>query len=113
MLGCENAETFFRTLEVEYLIGVPMPNARAVGELEAACQPLFSQLAVLQKEIRDKLLDHADGKHLKGDELVGWLGEIYGKLLYDGTLVGDGEEHDFISNDCRRVSVASLVYLRH
>ena len=82
-----------------------MPNPKAVCELEAACQPLFSKLAALQKEIRGKLLVHADGKNLKGDELVGWLGEIYGKLFYDGKLVGDGEEHDFVSDDCRRISV--------
>ena len=85
--------------------GSTMPNRRAVCELEAACQPLFSKLAALQKEIRHKLLVYADGKNLKGNELVGWLGEIYGKLFYDGRLVGDQNEHDFVSSDCRRISV--------
>lgn len=59
-----------------------MPKRRAVGELEAECQSLFSKLASLQKEIKDKLLIRADGKHLKGNELVGWLGEIYGNEDY-------------------------------
>ena len=41
----------------------------------------------------------------KGNELVGWLGEIYGKLLLNGRLVHDREEHDFVCVDDRRVSV--------
>jgi hypothetical protein len=82
-----------------------MPNPLAVCELEAECQPLFSKLAALQKEIRDKLRVRADNKNLKGDELVGWLGEIYGKLFYDGELVGDENQHDFVSDNCRFVSV--------
>ena len=82
-----------------------MSNPSAVGELEAECQALFIQLAELQTKIREKISVHADGKHLKGNELVGWLGEIYGKLLFNGTLVSDKEEHDFITEDERRVSV--------
>ena len=76
-----------------------MTNPNAVGELEAECQALFTQLAELQKEIREKVSVHADGKNLKGNELVGWLGEIYGKLLFDGTLVSDREEHDFVTDN--------------
>ena len=82
-----------------------MANPRAVGKLEAECQTLFSELASLQKEIRKKLSGHSDGKNLKGNELVGWLGEIYGKLFFDGKLVDDQEEHDFVSSDGLRVSV--------
>jgi hypothetical protein len=82
-----------------------MTNPNAVGELEAECQALFTQLAELQKEIREKVSVHADGKNLKGNELVGWLGEIYGKLLFDGTLVSDREEHDFVTDNGLRVSV--------
>ncbi|MGH9822345.1 MAG: hypothetical protein ACREDR_03725 [Blastocatellia bacterium] len=62
--------------------------------LEGELRPLFDQLASLQEEIRDKLLCYADGKYPKGDELVGWLGEIYGKLLCDGVLVDDSVDHD-------------------
>lgn len=82
-----------------------MSNASAVGELEGECRALFSRLASLQEEIRQKLSAHADGKNLKGNELVGWLGEIYGKLFFDGKLVDDREEHDFLANDGFRVSV--------
>lgn len=82
-----------------------MANPQAVSKLEAECQALFSKLASLQDEIREKLAIHADGKNLKGNEIVGWLGEIYGKLLFDGSLVDDREEHDFVSGDGRRVSV--------
>lgn len=82
-----------------------MANSHAVSNLEAECQVLFSKLAALQREIREKLMVYADGKNLKGNELVGWLGEIYGKLLFDGTLVDDREEHDFVSANGQRVSV--------
>lgn len=82
-----------------------MTNPHAVHKLEAECQSLFSKLADLQKEIQKKLEVHADGKNLKGNELVGWLGEIYGKLFFDGKLVDDREEHDFVSADGLQVSV--------
>jgi len=49
-----------------------------------------------QAKIKDSLLDFTDGKNLKGDELTGWLGEIFAKLLLDGTLVDESQEHDFI-----------------
>ncbi len=82
-----------------------MNNPIALEKLEAECQSLFIRLAGLQTEIREKVSAHADGKTLKGNELVGWLGEIYGKLLFNGTLVSDREEHDFVTNDGWRVSV--------
>lgn len=82
-----------------------MDNLKAVNKLEAECQTLFDKLFALQDEIREKLSEHADGKHLKGNELVGWLGEIYGKLFFNGILVDDRKEHDFIADGDRRVSV--------
>jgi len=82
-----------------------MTNPRAVDALEAECQDLLSELASLQTKIREKLFTYADGKNLKGNELVGWLGEIYGKLLFDGTLVDDRKEHDFVFDHNLRVSV--------
>ena len=84
-----------------------MTNAAAVGKLEAECKTLFLELAALQTKIRENVSAYADGKNLKGNELVGWLGEIYGKLLFDGTLVDDREEHDFVSSTGWRVSVKS------
>jgi hypothetical protein len=62
-------------------------------------------LAAIQQRIRERLSEHADGKNLKGNELVGWLGEIYGKILFDGRLVSDDKEHDFVAGDGRRISV--------
>jgi hypothetical protein len=82
-----------------------MLDAIAVSALENEYKPLFDQLAALQSTIRVQLSAHADGKALKGNELVGWLGEIYGKILLNGKLVHDREEHDFICADGRRVSV--------
>jgi len=37
---------------------------------------------VLEK-VRNRLINLANGKILKGDEVVGWLGEIYGKVLFN------------------------------
>ena len=82
-----------------------MVNSLAVNNLEAECEELFSKLASLQREIKEKLSVYADGKNLKGNEIVGWLGEIYGKLLFDGTLVDDQQEHDFVSATGSHVSV--------
>ena len=82
-----------------------MTGSVDVAALEAQCRLLFNELASLQAHIRTILTGYADGKILKGDELVGWLGEIYGKLRLDGTLVHDKEEHDIICTDGRRVSV--------
>ena len=53
----------------------------------------------------NKLIQYSDSKHLKGDEIVGWLGEIYGKLLLNGKLVSDDFEHDFETADGKCISV--------
>ena len=82
-----------------------MTNPLRVFTLEQECKALFTELASLQNKIREKMSAYADGKTLKGNELVGWLGEIYGKLLLDGILVHDREEHDFVCSDGSRVSV--------
>jgi len=82
-----------------------MKNKKAVIALEAKMGDMFNRLAELQGQIRDKLTAFADGKTLKGNELVGWLGEIYGKLLLNGHLVDDSHEHDFETRDGARISV--------
>ena len=48
---------------------------------------------------------YCDNKVLKGNEVVGWLGEIYGKLLFAGNMVDDSCEHDIESSDGKRISV--------
>ncbi|WP_333795593.1 DUF6998 domain-containing protein [Rheinheimera sp.] len=76
-----------------------------VHSLEAELIGVFRQLSALQANIHKRLEAQSDGKTLKGNELVGWLGEIYGKLILDGKLVSDREEHDFECYDGRTVSV--------
>ena len=82
-----------------------MTKPDRVSAVEQECKALFTELASLQEKIRERLSGYADGKRLKGNELVGWLGEIYGKLLLDGKLVHDREEHDFVCADGALVSV--------
>ena len=80
----------------------------AKDKMEALQTELENEFRIVSdamKRIKEVLAQHADGKVLKGDELVGWLGEIYGKMLLDGALVDDQEEHDFVASDGSRVSV--------
>ena len=57
-------------------------NMRALNRLELDLGGYFDQLFELQAQVKRTLIPHADGKLLKGYELVGWLGEVYIKLLY-------------------------------
>jgi len=104
------AETLQHDLSIRHSATIainPMLNTITVAGLEAECHTLFEQLSELQHKIHKKLSAHADEKNLKGNELVGWLGEIYGKLLLNGTLVSDREEHDFVTDAGWHVSVKS------
>ncbi len=66
---------------------------------------LFHLLSITQKQIHDKLEEHSDGKALKGNELVGWLGEIYTKIICNGFLVDDSFEHDVETDSNLKISV--------
>ena len=66
----------------------------------------LNNITTAMNNVKVILSRHTDGKNLKGDELVGWLGEICGKLMLNGTLVGDEFQHDFEYGD-RRVSVTA------
>jgi len=66
---------------------------------------LFHLLSITQKKIHDKLEEHADGKVLKGNELVGWLGEIYTKIICRGFMVDDSYEHDVETESGLKISV--------
>lgn len=77
----------------------------SIKEIENEFATLFSELSTIQNSIREKLVHHADGKTLKGNELVGWLGEIYGKYMFNGYLVDDSYEHDVETKDGLRISV--------
>lgn len=74
-------------------------------DLQLQLEKHFQQLVAVQKELRELLIAHADGKVLKGNELVGWLGEIYIKNIFGGKLVGDDLEHDVLTPEGWRVSV--------
>jgi len=66
---------------------------------------LFHLLSITQNKIHDKLEEYADGKVLKGNELVGWLGEIYTKIICNGRLVDDSYEHDVEAVNGIKISV--------
>ncbi|MCH7998876.1 MAG: hypothetical protein IIA91_05305 [Chloroflexi bacterium] len=78
-----------------------MSPKRDVEMLAEKLRPYFEAVHSSLSLIRRELDGYADNKKLKGDEIVGWLGEIYGKLLLGGTLVSDEFEHDFEAGDSR------------
>jgi hypothetical protein len=55
--------------------------------------------------VKRRLNLESDGKKLKGNELVGWLGEIYAKLLFGGKLVSEKFDHDLELIGDLRISV--------
>ena len=73
-------------------------------KLSINLEPYFLELTNASKKIKDKLQEYADEKLLKGDEIVGWLGEIYGKMLLNGKLVSDTHDYDIAVRD-KRISV--------
>lgn len=61
----------------------------------------FTRIAHITTTIKNKLEAHADGKQLKGDEITGWLGEVYTKMLVKGRLVSDELDYDVVVDDMR------------
>ena len=80
-------------------------NQEAVKKLENEMAALFEKLSTVQQSIKEKLIRYCDNKTLKGNEIVGWLGEIYGKLLFQGKMVDDSYEHDVETVDGKRISI--------
>ena len=80
-------------------------SRKELEQLELELQKHFTAIKEEQTAIHKKLSRYANGKNLKGDEFVGWLGEIYGKLILDGTLVSDDLEHDFETKNGMQISV--------
>lgn len=70
-------------------------------QLSAALATDFDKIADTTRTIRKKLEEQADGKLLKGDEITGWLGEVYGKMLLNGRLVPDEYDYDIVVQDMR------------
>lgn len=65
----------------------------------------FKTVAHAYAQIREVLQQYANGKNLKGDEIVGWFGEAAVKVLFGGKLVDDDKEHDVETEDGKRISV--------
>lgn len=66
---------------------------------------LTNELSQIQHQIQEVASDHANGKKLKGNEIVAWLEEIYVKILFEGLLADEREEHDVHCEDGKRISV--------
>ncbi|MBT41586.1 MAG: hypothetical protein CMF12_03580 [Idiomarina sp.] len=77
----------------------------SMDRVEKDFSGLFECLSMTQRKIRELLVAHSDGKVLKGDELVGWLGEIYTKIAVNGYLVDDSFEHDVETTSGLTISV--------
>jgi len=80
-------------------------DSSSVISLQSKMSGLFKQLSMLQENIKKELKKHCDNKTLKGNEVVGWLGEIYGKILFNGNMVDDSYEHDIETIDGKRISI--------
>ena len=76
-------------------------NIKEFNNTQNEMKDLFFNLFSIQNEIHDKLIKYSNGKTLKGNELVGWLGEIYIKILFNGKLVDDRKEHDVEDREYR------------
>jgi hypothetical protein len=74
---------------------------KILQQLIASLETDFETITKAMQTIKEKLQEHADGKKLKGDELTGWLGEVYGKMLMNGTLVTDQYDYDFKAKNMR------------
>ena len=81
------------------------PAVQVFENVQTEFEPLFCKLSKMQREIQEKIAKYSDGKVLKGNELVGWLGEVYTKIILNGRLVDDTHEHDVETEDGMRVSV--------
>lgn len=65
----------------------------------------FETIRLLFLKIRSKLQKYSDGKTLKGDEIVAWLGDICCQLIIKGKLVPDDLEYNVISSTGDKISV--------
>jgi len=80
-------------------------SKQELAHLEKKLQKHFNAIGQERTAIRKQLSQYANGRHLKGDELVCWLGEIYGKLLLGGILVSDDFQHDLETKNGNRISI--------
>lgn len=81
-----------------------MTPAKTAQQLEVQIAHELDAVSQATERIRLVLQEHA-GKTLKGGEVVGWLGEVYAKLLLGGDIVDDSFDYDVLTVDGRRVAV--------
>ena len=77
-----------------------MSNSQFIS-LENSLMPKLAAIAAARNDVHEVIQSLANGKKLKGDEIIGWLGEIYGKIWFGGELVDDSLEHDLLTEDGR------------
>ncbi len=77
----------------------------AFKQLESELLKKFNVLQSIQEEIVEILKNYSNGKVLKGNEIVGCLGEIYTKMIFGGFLVDDSNEHDVETKEGLKISV--------
>jgi hypothetical protein len=73
-----------------------------LAEIQNSVKDHLAELATINAKIKGALKPFSDNKTLKGDEVIGWLGEVFCNALLQGNLVDD--QHDFEAND-KRISV--------
>jgi hypothetical protein len=71
-------------------------------EIQNSVKDHLAELATINAKIKAALKPFSDNKTLKGDEVIGWLGEVYCNALLGGNLVDD--QHDFEATG-KRISV--------
>ena len=80
-------------------------NKNAFLDLHRSLQEDFDAVYTGIKNIKCKLQEYTDGKTLKGDEIVGWYGEICCRQLTGGKLVPDNLEYDVLTPEGYKISV--------
>lgn len=81
-------------------------NTAVIRDIDSKLRECLDTLINIQDKIKEILLPMADGKQLRGNDIVGLLGEIYAVKMLSGKLLPDGKETDIDVPDCKmRVSV--------
>lgn len=81
-------------------------NTAVIRDIDSKLRERLDTLINIQDKIKEILLPMADGKQLRGNDIVGLLGEIYAVKMLSGKLLPDGKETDIDVPDCKmRVSV--------
>lgn len=77
----------------------------SIEELQNELDADFIAVYTGIQSIKNKLINYSDQKNLKGDEIVGWYGEICCRQLTKGKLVSDNYEYDVVTPQGFKISV--------